>query len=241
MNKIKISPSILAADMSCLGDEIARAVEGGCDDIHVDIMDGHFVPNLSFGPGIVKTLRKLTDLPLDVHLMMDNPLDMIESFSDSGSNYLTIHVEVSDDVHHILEKISDCGVHPGISLRPDTPVETIFPYLDTVDIVLRPDTPVETIFPYLDTVDIVLVMSVFPGFGGQTFIKESYERIEKIAKASSSMESPPLISVDGGVVIDNAPLLVKAGANHLVIGTALFGNHNAVENIRRMREAIKNI
>jgi len=219
MNKIKISPSILAADMSCLGNEIARAVEGGCDDIHVDIMDGHFVPNLSFGPGIVETLRKLTDLPLDVHLMVDNPLDMIDSFADAGSDYLTIHVEATDDVHHILGRISDHGVHPGISLRPDTPVEMVLPYLDSVD--------------------IVLVMSVFPGFGGQAFIEESYERIQKIADASSGLESPPLISVDGGVVIDNAPMLVKAGANHLVVGTAIFSDHNAVENIRRMREAIK--
>ena len=219
MNTIKISPSILAADMSCLGDEIARAVEGGCDDIHVDIMDGHFAPNLSFGPGIVETLRKLTDLPLDVHLMVNNPLDMVDSFAEAGSDYLTIHVEATNDVHDILGRISDHGVHSGISLRPDTPIETVLPYLDSVD--------------------IVLVMSVFPGFGGQTFIEESYERIQKVADASSSLKSPPLISVDGGVVIDNALMLVKAGANHLVVGTAIFSNHNAVENIRRMREAIK--
>ena len=219
MNTIKISPSILAADMSCLGDEIARAVEGGCDDLHVDIMDGHFAPNLSFGPGIVETLRKLTDLPLDVHLMVNNPLDMINSFADAGSDYLTIHVEAKNDVHDILGRISDHGIRPGISLRPDTPVERVLPYIDSVD--------------------IVLIMSVFPGFGGQTFIEESYERIKKVAEASSSLKSPPLISVDGGVVIDNALMLVKAGANHLVIGTAIFSNHNAEENIRRMREAIK--
>ena len=219
MNTIKISPSILAADMSCLEDEIARAVEGGCDDIHVDIMDGHFVPNLSFGPDIVETLRKLTDLPLNVHLMVNNPLDMVDSFTDAGSDYLTIHVEATNDVHDILGRISDHGVHPGISLRPDTPVERVFPYLDSVD--------------------IVLIMSVFPGFGGQTFIEESYERIQKVAEASSSLKSPSLISVDGGVVIDNALMLVKAGANHLVVGTAIFSNHNAVENIRRLREAIK--
>ena len=220
MNTIKISPSILAADMSCLGDEIARAVEGGCDDLHVDIMDGHFAPNLSFGPDIVETLRKLTDLPLDVHLMVNNPLDMIDSFADAGSDYLTIHVEATNDVHDILGRISDHGVRPGISLRPDTSVERVLPYLDSVD--------------------IVLIMSVFPGFGGQTFIEESYERIQKVADASSSLKSPPLISVDGGVVIDNALMLVKAGANHLVVGTAIFGDHNAVENIRRLREAIKN-
>ena len=219
MNNVKISPSVLAADLSCLGDEIARAVEGGCDDIHIDIMDGHFVPYLSFGPRIVETIRKMTDLPLDVHLMVDNPLNMIAPFADAGSDYLTVHVEVADDVSHILGKISEYGVRPGISLRPDTPVEAV------VD--------------YLDLVDIVLIMSVYPGFGGQAFIEESYKRIRKVAEASSDLVSPPLVSVDGGVDVDNALLLVRAGADHLVAGTAIFKDHGAIENIRRMREAIK--
>ncbi|MFC1650989.1 ribulose-phosphate 3-epimerase [Candidatus Latescibacterota bacterium] len=218
MNKIKVSPSVLAADISCLGEEIARAEEGGCDDIHVDIMDGHFVPNLSFGPAIVSALKKMTDLPLDVHLMIDNPAVMIKPFADAGSDYLTIHVEVTDNVPKIIGEISDLGVKAGISLRPDTPVESVLPYLDSVD--------------------IVLVMSVFPGFGGQAFIEESYDRIARIAEAASELKSPPLISVDGGVVIDNAPNLVKSGANHLVAGTAVFGGHKAVENIRNMRAAI---
>src|SRR3989339_409960 len=121
-----ISPSILAADLSCLKDEIARAVDGGCDDFHIDIMDGHFVPNLSFGPAIVKTVRRLTVLPLDVHLMIDNPLDMIAPFSDAGSDYLTVHVEVADNVTPILDKIRSYYVKPGLSLKPDTPVEKIF-------------------------------------------------------------------------------------------------------------------
>ncbi|MBN1291456.1 MAG: ribulose-phosphate 3-epimerase, partial [Candidatus Latescibacteria bacterium] len=146
--KIKIAPSILAADLSCLGDEIARAIEGGCDAIHVDIMDYHFVPNLSFGPAIVETVRRLTDLPLDVHLMADNPLDMIESFAQAGSDYLTIHVEVVENMPAALETIRNLGVHPGISLKPDTPVESVIRYIDLVD--------------------ILLVMSVYPGFGGQS-------------------------------------------------------------------------
>lgn len=221
MNNVKISPSLLAADLSCLGDEIARAVEGGCDDIHVDIMDGHFVPNLSFGPSIVETVRKLTDLPLDVHLMIDNPVNMIALFADAGSDYLTVHVEVDDDVSHIISKISEHGVRPGISLRPNTPVEAVTGYLDLVN--------------------IVLVMSVYPGFGGQIFIEESYDRIRKIAEVSSDLVSPPIISVDGGVDMDNAPLLVRAGADHLVAGTSIFSDHKAVENIYRMREAIKNV
>ncbi len=220
MNTIKISPSLLAADMSCLGDEIARAVEGGCDDIHLDIMDGHFVPNLSFGPYIVETVRRLTELPLDVHLMVDNPSALIAPFADAGSDYLTVHVEVAEDVTRLLAKISERGVRPGISLRPDTPVEAVTGYLEHVD--------------------IVLVMSVFPGFGGQEFIEETYNRIRKIKEASKKLLSSPLISVDGGVDAENAPMLVRAGADHLVAGTAIFKNHGAVENIRSMRKAIKN-
>ncbi|MFC1540858.1 ribulose-phosphate 3-epimerase [Candidatus Latescibacterota bacterium] len=218
MNKIKISPSVLAADISCLGDEIARAEEGGCDDIHVDIMDGHFVPNLSFGPAIVSALRKMTNLPLDVHLMVDNPQDMIKPFADAGSNYLTIHVEVTNNVSKMIGEILAYGVQPGISLRPDTPVESIFPYINSVD--------------------LVLVMSVYPGFGGQTFIEESYDRILRIAEAASELNSSPLISVDGGVDINNVQNLVKSGANHIVAGTAVFSGHNAAENIRNLRAAI---
>ena len=216
--KVNLVPSILAADLSCLGDEIARAVKGGCDALHVDIMDYHFVPNLSFGPAVVKTVRRLTSLPLDVHLMADNPLDMIKSFADAGSDYLTIHVEVVDDVPDALKAITDLNVRPGLSLKPDTPVESVIQYLDLVD--------------------IVLVMSVYPGFGGQAFMESSYDRIRRIAEAASRVDSPLLLSVDGGVDADNAPLLVKAGANHLIAGTSIFRNHNAVDNIRRMREAI---
>ena len=206
-----ISPSILAADLSCLRDEIARAVDGGCDDFHIDIMDGHFVPNLSFGPAIVETVRRLTNLPLDVHLMTDNPLDMIGPFSDAGSDYLTVHVEVADSVKPILEKIRDYGVKPGLSLKPDTPVEKVFPYLSDID--------------------ILLVMSVYPGFGGQEFIGESYNRIRAIAKQANKLTNPPLISVDGGVTAQNALTLAESGANHLVAGTAIFKNHNVEENI----------
>ncbi len=218
--KIKIAPSILAADLSCLGDEIARAVDGGCDVLHIDIMDYHFVPNLSFGPAVVETVRRLTSLPLDVHLMADNPLEMIQSFADAGSDYLTVHIEVVDDVPGAVGAIAGLGVRPGLSLKPDTAVESLIPYLGLVD--------------------IVLVMSVYPGFGGQSLLDASYERITTIAEAASKLNSPLLLSVDGGVDIDNAPLLVKAGANHLVTGTSIFKDHNAVENMRLMREAIDN-
>ena len=216
--KIQIAPSILAADLSCLGDEIRRAVDGGCDAIHVDIMDHHFVPNLSFGPSIVETVRRLTDLPLDVHLMVDNPYDMMGSFARAGSDYLTIHVEVVDDVVDALGAIADLGVHPGLSLKPDMPVESVIPYLDRID--------------------ILLVMSVYPGFGGQSFMESSYDRIAAIAGAARKLDSSPLISVDGGVDMTNAPLLVKAGATYLVAGTSIFRNHGAAENVRKLRAAV---
>lgn len=216
---IKIAPSILAADLESIGDEIARAVEGGCDAFHVDIMDWHFVPNLSFGPAIVKTLRRLTDLPLDVHLMVDNPLEMIGAFADAGSDYITIHVEAVEDMLSAIKDIESRGVHPGVTVRPDTPVEALTGYLELVD--------------------LVLVMSVYPGFGGQKFIESSYERIRKLSGWASKVNPSLILSVDGGVNMDNAPLLVDAGVNYLVAGTAVFKNHNAVENIRRLREVIK--
>jgi len=219
MNSVKISPSLLAADMSCLREEIDRAVEGGCDDIHIDIMDGHFVPNLTFGPDIIATLRELTNLPLDVHLMIDNPLDMLAPFAEAGSDYLTIHVEIENNTEKIIEKIQELGVKPGISLKPDTSPQAVFPYLKMVD--------------------IVLVMSVYPGFGGQEFIEESYNRIREISVESKNLSTELLISVDGGVTFENAPKLVRAGANHIVAGTTIFKGHNAKENIRLMREAIE--
>lgn len=215
---VSIAPSILAADITCLADEVGRAVEGGCDALHVDIMDYHFVPNLTFGPHIVKALKKLTDLPLDVHLMADNPLDMIEAFADAGSDLLTLHIEVLDDPVDVFGKIADLGVKPGLTLKPGTPVDTVLPYLANID--------------------ILLIMSVEPGFGGQAFMESSYERIRKIATAAKKTGRPIHISVDGGVNLENAPKLVDAGCNYLVAGTSVFKDHNARENIKRFREVL---
>ena len=212
-----VAPSILAADLSCLSEEIARAEEGGCDAFHLDIMDHHFVPNLSFGPAMVKTVRRLTRLPLGVHLMVDNPLDMARAFADAGGDSIIFHVEAVADVSSTLEAISRLGVKTGISLKPDTPVSAVIPYLDAVD--------------------ILLAMTVFPGFGGQEFIEESYVRIREIAKAASHLSSPPHIAVDGGVDFANAPLLVEAGVTYLVAGTSIFRNHEAVQNVKRIRIA----
>jgi len=215
---VLISPSILAADFTCLGDDVARAAEGGCDDFHVDIMDGHFVPNLSFGPQIVSVMRELTDLPLDVHLMVDNPLDLAPAFARAGATYLTFHYEVVDDVAEVAGTFRKLGVRPGISVKPDVPVEVLFPHLHLFD--------------------IVLVMSVYPGFGGQEFLADSYERIRRLSAEAQKLATPPLISVDGGVGVGNVRALADAGANHLVAGTAVFKDHGARENIRRIRKAL---
>jgi ribulose-phosphate 3-epimerase len=218
---IIIAPSILAADLSCLKEEIVRAEEGGCDAFHLDIMDHHFVPNLSFGPAVVKTVHRLTRLPLGVHLMVDNPLVMAGAFVDAGGDSIIFHVETVDDVSSTLKAISRLGVKTGISLKPDTPVSRVIPYLAEVD--------------------ILLVMTVYPGFGGQEFIEESYDRIREIAKAASRLSSPPTIAVDGGVNIVNTPLLVDSGVNYLVAGTSIFKNHEAAENVRLMRLAAENL
>jgi ribulose-phosphate 3-epimerase len=215
---LQISPSLLAADLACLGDEIARAEEGGCDSFHMDIMDFHFVPNLSFGPGLVETVRRLTDLPIDVHLMVTNPLEMLGPFASAGGDSITIHVEVLSDVSAALGVIETFGIKTGLSLRPDTPVEAVINHIEQVD--------------------GILVMSVFPGFGGQTFLESSYGRIRRISEAAERLESPPVISVDGGVDYGNAPLLVKAGATCLVAGSSIFRNHGAAANVRIMREAL---
>jgi len=215
--RIRIAPSILAADLACLRDEVERAVEGGCDAFHIDIMDWHFVPNLSFGPSIVETVRRLTDLPLDVHLMADNPLEMLRPFAEAGSDFITIHVEVLDDIPSALNEIKALGVRPGITLKPDTPVEAVTPHIPLVE--------------------LLLIMSVHPGFGGQRFIEESYERIRRIAETARKENPGMLLSVDGGVNVENAASLVEAGVNYLVAGTAVFGNHGARENVALLRKA----
>lgn len=198
---VKIAPSILSADFSKLGSEVAEVERAGADWIHVDVMDGHFVPNLTIGPLVVQALKPLTKLPLDCHLMVSRPEDWIEPFAKAGADWITIHVEAAPHLHRQLQRIRSLGLKAGVSLNPGTALPLIEPALDWVD--------------------LVLVMSVNPGFGGQKFIEEALPRIERLASARAGR--PYLIQVDGGVTAQNVGALTSAGADVLVAGNAIFG------------------
>ncbi len=213
--KILIAPSILSADFARLGEEVRDVEAGGCDVIHVDVMDGHFVPNLTIGPPVVKSLRKITKLPLDVHLMIEEPARYLEDYRKAGADWLTIHVEAAKDVAGTLAKIRSLGAKPGISLRPGTPLSAIEPYLSKID--------------------LVLVMTVEPGFGGQSFMPDQIEKVSGLRSKGFT----GLISVDGGIAAATAPSALAAGADVLVAGTAVFGSKDRGAAIRGLREAVK--
>lgn len=195
---IKVAPSILAANPLCMGEEVDRMVEAGCDWLHVDIMDGHFVPNMTFGPGLVQALKGRTSIPLDVHLMISHPMAYAAIFLDAGADILTIHAEISDDPLPVLELIRSRGKLAGLSLKPDTPVEKIVHLL-----------------PHCD---LVLVMTVEPGFGGQAFRPEQVHKLPLLRQAGFQ----GLLEADGGVALENLSLLGDAGLDVAVMGTALF-------------------
>jgi len=217
LHSIKIAPSILSADFSRLGDEVRRAEEAGADMIHLDIMDGHFVPNLTFGPLIVKAIRDHTKLPFYVHLMVERPEDYIEKVVEAGGDLIIVHVEACIHLQRVLSMIRDFGVKSGVALNPATPLATI-EYV-------------------LDDLDLILIMSVNPGFGGQEFIPSTLPKIRrarrKLVKRGLEME----IAVDGGVNVETAPKIVEAGADVLVAGTAVFGKPDLKKAIRELREA----
>jgi ribulose-phosphate 3-epimerase len=214
----KIAPSILSADFSRLGEEVREVEKAGADVIHVDVMDGHFVPNITIGPLVVQGLKKLTSLPLDVHLMIEEPQRYIEAFAQAGSGWVTVHAEVCPHLKRMVKRIRQLKVRPGI--------------------VLKPATPLKTLFPVLDDIDLVLLMSVNPGFGGQSFIPSSLKKIERLRKIVDQNGCPLEIEVDGGVKIENIGEVSRAGADIFVLGTGIFKTKDYEETIRKLRKEI---
>jgi len=206
MKKIKISPSILSADFSQLGNEIKRLEEGGADMIHVDVMDGHFVPNLTIGPPVIKALRQKCSLKFDVHLMISPVHKYIEAYADAGADIITIHPEATDNLEDSILKIRSLDKNVGISLNPESKIDIIIDYLEKID--------------------LVLIMSVNPGFGGQKFMPEVLDKIKKLKKIQSEKDLNFDIEIDGGINFDNCQLAIEAGANILVSGTTVFKSNN---------------
>jgi ribulose-phosphate 3-epimerase len=216
MSKVLIAPSILSADYLNFGRDIARLEKAGADIIHIDVMDGVFVPNITFGAGLVKYIRNITKLPLDCHLMIVNPDKYIESFAEAGADYITVHYEVCRELRKTLKSIRKFGVKAGVSLNPDTQITKILPFLEEAD--------------------LALVMSVFPGFGGQKFIMESVGRIMELKESVLKKKQSVKIEVDGGVNEETAPLINEAGADILVAGSAVFSSKNIKQAIKNLRK-----
>jgi ribulose-phosphate 3-epimerase len=216
---VELLPSILSADFAHLADQVAAAERGGAAAIHVDVMDGHFVPNMTLGPPVVKSLRKVTSLPLDCHLMIDNPNEYIEAFADAGANWVSVHYEACPHLHRTLEMIAHHGMEPAVVLNPATRVELI-----------------EDILPMLHH---VLIMSVNPGFGGQTFIPFALDKIRRMAQMRQELGLAFRIEVDGGVAHDTVARIVQAGAELLVAGNAVFGAGQPERDARALLNAAR--
>ena len=222
MREIKIAPSILSADFARLGEQVREADEAGAAYIHVDVMDGHFVPNLTIGPPIVRAIRPLTEKILDIHLMIENPDQYLADFARAGADILTVHVETCPHLHRTVQAIKELGVRAGVTLNPATSLHTL-----------------EEILPY---VDLVLVMSVNPGFGGQSYIPTSTTKIARLRAMLDEIGSAADLEVDGGIKAHNAAEVVQAGANVLVAGSAIFNDRATVaENIAAIRESVRRV
>ncbi|SMC55945.1 ribulose-phosphate 3-epimerase [Sporomusa malonica] len=214
---IKVAPSILSADFSRLADEIIKIEQAGADWVHIDVMDGHFVPNLTFGPPVVAAIRKVTKLPFDVHLMVTNPQDLIEPFIKAGADIITVHAETAPHLHRLIQTIKELGKQAGVSLNPSTPLAVVEEVLSEID--------------------MLLIMSVNPGFGGQQFIPSA---VDKIARLKSMLDQRSLtvdIEVDGGINAATARQVTAAGANILVAGSAVYGAPDIAEAIKAIRGA----